>query len=59
MTLNDYIFFIMNLKRNLVSILKYTGNGLASSTWKVLKDIDFQKPCEGILVLLDSRSKLW
>lgn len=38
-------FFIMNLKRNLVSVLKYTGNGLASSTWKVLKDIDFQKPC--------------
>lgn len=49
----------MNLKRNLVSVLRYTGNGLASSTWKVLKDIDFQKPCEGILVLLDSRSKLW
>lgn len=50
----------MNLKRNLVFVLKYTGNGLASSTLEVvLKDIDFQKPCEGILVLLDSRSKLW
>lgn len=37
----------------------FCSKSLASSTWKVLKDIDFQKPCEGILVLLDSRSKLW
>lgn len=47
---------MINVKKNLVSFLKY--NGLASCTWKILKDIDFWKPCEGILVLLDSRSKL-
>lgn len=59
MILNDYIFFIMNLKRNLVFILKYIGNGLVLSIWKVLKDIDFQKFCEGIFVFLDLRSKFW
>lgn len=31
----------MNLKRNLVFVLKYIGNGLVLSIWKVLKDIDF------------------